>query len=101
MYIYNVTSKVDWSIHDDWVKWMKEIHIPEVMAKGCFSNCHFARLRETDETEGPTYIVQYHASSLANYETYIAEHAPALRKDAVNKWGDHFIGFRSLMELVN
>jgi hypothetical protein len=101
MYIYNVTSKVDWSIHDNWVKWMKEVHIPEVMGKGCFTKYHFARLLETDDTEGPTYSVQYHAPSLASYEHYIAKHAPALRKDALDKWGNLFIGFRSLMELVN
>ena len=32
MIIYNVTvSLVDQNIHQDWLKWMKEIHIPEVM----------------------------------------------------------------------
>ncbi|HAK12809.1 MAG TPA: DUF4286 domain-containing protein, partial [Chitinophagaceae bacterium] len=28
MFIYNVTIMVKWSIHEAWVKWMQEQHIP-------------------------------------------------------------------------
>ena len=101
MLIYNVTTKVSWEIHEAWVAWMKEKHIPEIMAKGCFLEYRFARLLETDETEGPTYTIQFYAESKEPYRHYIEFHAPALRKDALVTWGDQFIGFRSLMELVN
>lgn len=101
MLIYNVTTKVSWQIHEAWVKWMKEKHIPDVMGKGCFTEYRFARLLETDETEGPTYTTQYYAESKEPYERYIEMHAPSLRKDAFDTWGDQFMGFRSLMELVN
>lgn len=101
MLIYNVTTKVSWKIHEAWVAWMKEKHIPEVMEKGCFTQYRFARLLETDETEGPTYTIQYYAEGREPYQRYIEFHAPALRKDALDTWGDQFIGFRSLMELVN
>lgn len=101
MLIYNVTTKVSWAIREAWVKWMLEKHIPEVMEKGGFSEYRFARLLETDETEGPTYTTQFYAANRDVYERYLAEHAAALRKDAQDNWGDQFIGFRSLMELVN
>ena len=101
MFIYNVTTTVSWQIHDVWVKWMQEKHIPEVMSKGCFTEFRFARLLEIDETEGPTYTTQYYAADKAQYELYIQEYAPALRKDALDNWGDNFIGFRSLMQLVH
>lgn len=101
MFIYNVTIKVDPSIHEEWVIWMKEKHIPQVMATGCFIKHQFVRLLETDETEGPTYAAQYYAESKADYNRYIEIHAPALRQDGVNTWGNKFIGFRSLMQVVN
>ena len=101
MLIYNVTIKVNWSIHEAWVKWMQEKHIPEVMSKGCFTEYRFVRLLETDDTDGPTYATQYYAGSKASYHNYIELHAPALRKDSLDKWGDNFIGFRSLMEVVH
>ncbi|MCE3229382.1 MAG: hypothetical protein K0S32_3933, partial [Bacteroidetes bacterium] len=31
MFIYNVTVNISNDIHTDWLKWMKEIHIPDVM----------------------------------------------------------------------
>ncbi len=101
MYIYNITTKVSWSIQEDWVKWMKETHIPEIMQTGCFTEHRFVQLLETDESEGPTYATQFHAPSLEDYNMYLSQFAPALRSDAIKKWGDHFIGFRSLMKLVH
>ena len=101
MFIYNVTSKVSWQIHDEWVKWMKEEHIPAVMKSGCFSEHRFVRVLETDETEGPTYATQYYAPCREDDDRYIAQHANALRQDALDRWGNHFIGFRSLMQIVD
>ena len=101
MFIYNVTTKLAWPIHDAWVQWMKEKHIPDVMNTGCFTEFRFVRLLETDEAEGPTYAVQYYAATKVDYEHYIGHYAPDLRKDAIQNWGDNFIGFRSLMQLVN
>ncbi len=100
MIVYNVTSKVTWAIHDAWVQWMKEEHIPEVLATGCFTDAQFFRLLETEEEEGPTYTVQYFANSKELQEAYVAVHAASLRQKAFDKWGNQFIAFRSLMELV-
>ncbi len=39
MIIYNVTVKIDLDVHDLWLKWMKEEHIPRVMETACFTDC--------------------------------------------------------------
>lgn len=101
MYIYNITTKVTHLIHEDWVQWMKEKHIPEMMNTGCFSKYCFVRVLETDDSDGPTYAVQLYAATKTDYAHYLEHFAPSLRNDALKKWGNHFIGFRSLMELVN
>ena len=100
MIIYNVTVKVSWQIADQWVAWMQQVHIPDVMATGCFSSHQFVKLLDTDEEEGPTYATQFNAPTRAEVDTYINEHAPALRNDSFSKWGDQFIAFRSIMEVV-
>jgi hypothetical protein len=101
MFIYNVTTKLDHSIHERWVEWMKTKHISDVMASNCFVKYQFVRLLDTDETEGVTYAAQFFAESKADYNRYIEIYAPALRDDANRTWGNKFIGFRSLMEVVN
>ena len=101
MYIYNVTIKLQWEIHDDWVKWMQEKHLNDVMATECFKKYQFVRLLEIDETEGPTYAIQYYCDSKALYNEYLEIHAPQLRKDVLDLFGDKMIGFRSLMQIVH
>ena len=101
MILYNVTVKVDWIIHDEWLEWMRREHMPEVVATGCFIRSYLFRILETDETEGPTYSSQYFAQSKADYDKYIDLHAALLRQKAFDLWGNRFITFRSLMEVVH
>ena len=100
MFIYNVTVKVEWAIHDVWVEWMKNEHMPEVTGTGCFINAQLLRLLETDEAEGPTYAAQYFAQSKSDYNRYMEIHATGLRKKTADKWGDRITAFRSLMQIV-
>ncbi len=101
MLIYNVTTKIDPSIHENWVNWMKNTHIPAVMRTGCFSHYHFVKILDIDDTDGPTYAVQYFIENKTLYDKYMDTHAAALRQDATILWGQLMIGFRSLMEVVN
>lgn len=101
MIIYNVTTKIDHSIADSWLEWLKKEHIPDIINTGCFTHAVILSLLETDDTEGPTYAVQYHAESKALYNKYIEKYAGVMRKKAMDKWGNKFIAFRSLMQVVN
>jgi hypothetical protein len=101
MLIYNVTTKVDWAIAEEWLQWMKDVHMPAVVETGCFEKQQIVRLLEVDDEEGPTYAAQYFATSHHLYNDYIQNHAPHFRKEVNDKWGDQFVSFRTLMELVN
>jgi hypothetical protein len=101
MIIYNVTTKVDHSIAADWLHWLQQEHIGDVTGTGCFTHAVVLRIIEVDETEGPTYAVQYHAESKALYNRYIQEYADSMRKKAMDKWGNKFISFRSVLQVVN
>ena len=91
MIIYNVTFKADWPIHEEWLKWMNEVHIPATLATGMFTHYRLVRLLEVDDTDGPTYAVQYFASALANYHRYQEFFAPILREQEIQKWGDKLV----------
>ena len=101
MFIYNVTTKVDWSIHDAWLQWMRTEHMNEVVATGCFHQHRLLRIIEIDDTDGPTYAAQYTASSKADYNRYINNYADSLRNKTLQKWGNRLIAFRSLMQEVD
>jgi Domain of unknown function (DUF4286) len=101
MLIYNVTIKIDHSITDSWLAWLKDEHIPDIINTGCFTHATILRLLEVDETEGPTYAVQYHAESKALYNRYIEKFSEEMRKKGTGKWGNKFIAFRSVMQVVH
>jgi len=101
MLIYNVTSQISWEIQEAWLEWMKITHIPEVIGSGCFTHHRLVRVLEIDETEGPTYAVQYFTETLALYHRYREENGAKLRNDAIKTWGGAFISYHSLMEVVH
>jgi hypothetical protein len=101
MLIYNVTIKVDHSIARDWLNWLQAEHIPQVIATGCFSHAVILRLRENENTDGVTYAIQYYTESEALYNEYIEKYAEELRKKGSDKWGNKYIAFRSVLEVVN
>jgi hypothetical protein len=101
MIVYNVTTMVSPAIHNQWLIWMKEEHLPEIMATGLFQRNQFMRLKDVDEDQGITYAVQFFAVTLEDYQNYVSNHAPALRLKGTQKWGDQAVGFRTLMEIVH
>ncbi len=102
MIIYNVTTKVNNQINDDWLDWLKKEHIPDIINTGCFTHAVILHLLDTEEEdESATYAVQYHAIDRSRYDAFINTYALGMRKKALDKWGDQFIAFRSIMEVVN
>jgi hypothetical protein len=58
------------------------------------------RLIEVDDSDGPTYAIQYTAESKADYNRYIQIHAEGMRKKVTDKWGNSVVAFRSVLESV-
>lgn len=99
--IYNVTVKVEKSVADDWLRWQIQEHGPQIIATNCFSKFVALRLLEQDDEDGVTYAIQYFADTRQNYERYLAEFADHFKKESQIKWGQKFIAFRTLMQVVN
>ena len=101
MYIYNVTTHVEDAIHDEWLTWMKEIHIPEVLASGKFLNAKMCKVLVEEEMGGTTYSVQFTTVDKATLEKYYKEDAALLRQDAMTRFADQFVSFRTELEVIS
>lgn len=101
MFVYNLSVKVDRKILQEWIKWQREEHIPEIMGTNLFTEVKFFELLEPDQLDEPTFISQYFTDSRENYNRYINEYSSTLRERARQKWGDNFIDFSSLMQTVH
>lgn len=99
MIIYNVTCKIDTVREEEWVQWMREIHIPEVCATGAFTRATLMRLRFPIEDEGVTYAIQYSCPSLPVLDRYLSEQAPALQLEHTLRFGADVVAFRTILEV--
>jgi hypothetical protein len=100
MLLYNVTVKIDLAIHDEWLDWMREKHIPDVMHTGLFQSHRICRLLDQDESDGITYAIQYFCENLDKYWLYQEKHAHALQQEHAQKFRNHFVAFRTLLKIV-
>jgi tricorn protease-like protein len=100
MIIYNVTVNIDNSVHDEWLDWMKRVHIPEVMLTGMFMENRIYKVLTDEDAEGTTYSIQYVCNSMKEYEQYRDIFAPALQAQHSNRYKDKFVAFRTLLEVI-
>ena len=97
MIIYNVTMAVEEAIHDEWLSWMTNEHIPELMATGSFVEYKIYKVLLENE-QSITYSVQYFAESLSHIQLYLANHAHDLQAKHRQRYGDNVVAFRTVLE---
>lgn len=100
MIIYNVTVNVDDSIHEQWLSWMTEKHIPKVLATGKFIKANLVKVLIVEEMGGTTYSVQYYAENKEMLEKYYNEDASRLREEGAKLFGDKMLAFRTELEII-
>jgi hypothetical protein len=99
MLLYNVTINIDEQVADEWVTWMKTVHMPEVVATGCFIESRLLRIFG-EEQGGRAYAAQYTSPNAADFERYQQDFAPALQAKTRALYEGKFAAFRTLMEIV-
>ena len=101
MVLYNVTVNVEQAIEREWLDWMQNEHILDMINTGLFQTARIFRLLNIEQSEGTnTYAVQYFAKNKEDYEVYEREFADALRQEHLEKFGTRTVAFRTLMEEV-
>ena len=100
MIIYNVTVSIDAEAEEEWVNWMRSIHIPEVMATGKFIESKMSRI-VAEEEGGKAYSIQYLCKDLETLELYNKENAQELQQKHNVLFGNKAVAFRTLMKIVH
>ncbi|MUP44827.1 DUF4286 family protein [Gramella sp. BOM4] len=100
MIIYNVTINVQEDIHDDWLKWMKEEHIPDMLDTGKFTKALMTKVLVQEPMGGITYSVQYTAKNKKMLENYYEENAGEMRSKS-SAFEGKFVAFRTELEVIS
>ena len=100
MYIYNVTVHVELSVEQTWLDWMKNHHLPAMMETGQFTQARLFKVISDQDQGGVSYATQYHCASKKEYDTYIEQYAKTLRQDAIDRFGNSILAFRTQLEEI-
>ena len=101
MLLYNVTVTVDLDVHEGWVRWMHETHIPDVMATGMFISYRMSRLIGHEHTDSEIYTIQDLVKDMVHLRRYQEEFAPDLQRQHKEQFDGKFAAFRTVMEVVD
>ncbi len=93
--IYEVKVEAEEAIAEAYFGWLTE-HLQEVVAAAGFSKGEIYAL------EGPpagfkAWVCHYHARHREQIESYLQKHAPRLRADGVNRFGNRFRAERRIL----
>lgn len=101
MIIYNVTINIHESVHDQWMDWMQNKHIADVLATGKFTSARMVKVLVEEEMGGVTYSIQYTTDCKETLQRYYDEDADRLREEGLRLFGDKMLAFRTELELVS
>lgn len=97
--LYNVTVKIDTSVHQEWLEWMNQVHIPEIMDTGCFESYRLTRIMEDPDEHGVGFAVQYVAKDISDFDIYQLNFAASLQKKHADRYAGQYAAFRTLMQI--
>ena len=100
MILYNITSSVDPEVAEKWVAFMREQHMPDIMATGFFVKSQLLRLLNEEE-DGCTYAAQFYCISVEQLEEYQQVAAPGLRADLETRFPGQYASFRTVLEVID
>ena len=97
MFLFNETIGIDKSVEREWLSWMKEKHILDVMNTGLFVSSKIYRVLHDNDDETVSYSIQYFSESIDNVQLYLDKFAPALIAEFQRKFKDRHVAFRTLL----
>lgn len=100
MIIFNDTVIVDEAVHENWLTWVKQNHIPAVMATGYFNSYKILSVIDSPN-EGVTYCVQYYADDIENFNQFYNKHFHQLQAIHNEEFENQFVIFNTLMKTVD
>ncbi len=96
MILYQVKIKIDAPAEQEWLQWMKTVHVPDVLATGVVLTAQVCR----SEDQAHTYYFNYYFSSKDQYELYHTKFGPKLKADTQKHYGGKFQASRQILEMI-
>ncbi|MBO0939925.1 DUF4286 family protein [Fibrella sp. HMF5335] len=98
MILYNITMSLEPQIEREFLRWMKDEHMPAVMATDLPLENKVLKLLTEVDNGGVTYTFQYWFRTMEDFVTYQSLHQPALQQQVADRYANKYVSFRTLLE---
>jgi len=98
--LYRVTIEVDTSVADEWLAWMREVHVPDVLREPGFSRAVIAREKKNDGGTDVRFVIDYDVEGVEEMRRYFAEGAARLRAEHEARFGGRARASRQVLEVL-
>jgi len=99
MIIYSITFAIEDGIEQEWISYMKEEYIANIMEIGLFNDFRFAKTHPVSDVD-TAYNIQFRCESLTHLELFEKQHASEIDEKMVEKYKGKFGSFRMVLEEV-
>ena len=100
MLIFNETFIIDDAIADEWLGWIKNNHIPSVLATGHFDGYTLYTILDSPN-EGITYCLQFQTDNVERYSEFYYKHMEGIHAEHNKQFEERFALFYTIMETVD
>lgn len=99
MIVYNETLIVEESAYPEWLNYMKEVHIPGIMATGYFASYKILNVIDSPN-EGVTTCIQYNTDSEEKFAKFYNQHLHGFHAAHNQLYENRFVLYSTLMETI-
>ncbi len=103
MIIFNTTYCVSQKAYANFLKWLKENHLPQTLASGFFTDAKVSRVLmedSEDETEQHSISVQLTATDLDAVAAWHEKHGDLFRMEVSSLFSEEVLYFSTFMETI-
>lgn len=101
MLIFNTTYKVSNQTIDTWKSWMRQEHIPFMLADKLFSKPQIAKIIGSEDVEGTSFSVQFQIENMEKLSTWHQQNAVIFQNSFQKAFGTEVQFFSTVLEIVD
>jgi hypothetical protein len=98
--LYRVTIDVDVDVAEEWLAWMREVHVPDVLREPGFSHAVIAREEKGEGGADARFVIDYAVEGETALKRYFAEAAARLRAEHEARYGGRARASRQVLEVL-
>ncbi len=98
MYVYNTTYSVSTERSGEWLRWVREIYIPAILATGLTGQHRMHRLLTELDNGGVTYTLQLSFLTREDFDSYISDYEDIMIEKMQQIFHGNFVYFSTLLE---